>query len=54
MDQRSDGVTDCEDKSDEKDCRLTVPNVGSNKFLVPPPAKGKLYILTINSFIVFR
>ena len=36
MSQRCDGTTDCEDRSDEKECRLTVPNVGTNKFLVPP------------------
>ena len=41
MSLRCDGTTHCEDKSDEEDCQMIAPDIGYNKYLVPPPLKGK-------------
>ena len=41
MDHRCDGITQCEDKSDEKNCRIISPDENDNKFLVPPPLPGE-------------
>ena len=38
MTARCDGRAHCRDRSDEADCRLVVPPVGYNKFLVPTSA----------------
>ena len=39
MEYRCDGTAQCEDSSDEDDCRLVVKDIGFSKFKTPPPTK---------------
>ena len=41
---RCDGRTDCEDGTDEADCKVFVTSVGYNKLLIPPADEEKLTI----------
>ena len=48
MDVRCDAKDDCEDGSDEADCRAFTTSVGYNSFHVPPPQNGSEERLKIN------
>ena len=41
MELRCDGKMDCSDGTDEDECNIIVPDLGYNKFIVPPPVNGK-------------
>ena len=37
---RCDGRTDCQDGTDEADCKVFVTSLGYNKYLMPPTGDG--------------
>ena len=41
MNSRCDNINDCVDKSDEADCSRVAIEKNYQKFIVPPPIKGK-------------
>ena len=47
MDERCDGKADCQDWSDEEECKAFIAFPGYNKYLVPPPL-GNESTLTLN------
>ena len=43
MDLRCNGKTECRDGSDEQSCKMLVPSIGYNKYLIPPPHKNEKF-----------
>ena len=53
MSLKCDASVDCEDGSDEKDCKIIVPDIGYQKHLTPVPGKGS-NLHVFNSNLLFR
>ena len=51
LDERCDGNMNCDDGTDEEDCKVFVTFPGYNKFLVPPPL-GNASHLVINVSVI--
>ena len=45
LEQRCDGRTDCQDESDEQECKAFVTYDGYKKFLAPPPVRNEKKLL---------
>ena len=43
MDLRCNGKTECRDGSDEHSCKMLVPSIGYNKYLIPPPQTNETF-----------
>ena len=43
MDLRCNGKTECRDGSDEQSCKMLVPSIGYNKYLIPPPQTNETF-----------
>ena len=43
MDLRCNGKTECRDGSDEHSCKMLVPSLGYNKYLIPPPQTNETF-----------
>ena len=52
MDKRCDAVEDCDDGSDEQDCRKLIVRQGYKKELSPVPKHGQLAIVSQLSYLL--